>query len=76
MYKKLSDYRINFRCVMIKCDNTSTINLTKSLAFHSPKKHIEIQHHFIKDHVEKGDCVIEFMSSSNQLRYFFYQASF
>lgn len=28
-------------------------------------------HHFIRDHVEKGDCVIEFVSSSNKLENIF-----
>ena len=34
---------------------------------HSKTKHIEIRHHFIKDHVINGDCVIQFVNSKNQL---------
>jgi len=32
-------------------DNTSVINLTKNPIQHSKTKHIEIRHHFIRDHV-------------------------
>ena len=34
---------------------------------HSRTKHIEIRHHFIRDHVQKGDCVLEFIETSKQL---------
>jgi hypothetical protein len=34
---------------------------------HSRTKHIEIRHHFIRDHVQKGDCVLEFIDTSKQL---------
>ena len=34
---------------------------------HSRTKHIEIRHHFLKDHVSKGDCCIEFIDSEHQL---------
>lgn len=34
---------------------------------HSRAKHKEIRHHFIRDHVLKGDCVIELVDTTNQL---------
>jgi hypothetical protein len=34
---------------------------------HSRTKYIEIRHHFIRDHVQKGDCVLEFVDTSKQL---------
>jgi len=49
------------------CDNTSVINLTKNPVQHSRTKHIEICHHFIRDHVTNGDCEIQFVSTENQL---------
>jgi len=49
------------------CDNTSAINLTKNSIQHSKTKHIEIRHHFICDHVQKGDCEIKFVKTENQL---------
>ena len=34
---------------------------------HSRTKHIEIRHHFIKDHIHKGDYDIEFVDIDSQL---------
>ena len=53
------------------CDNTNAINLTKNPVQHSRTKHIEIRHHFIRDHVSNGDCEIHFISSEHQLADFF-----
>jgi len=47
------------------CDNTSAINLTKNQVQHSKTKHIEIRHHFIRDHVSNGDCVIQFVATES-----------
>ena len=53
--------------VPLYCDNTSAISLTKNPIQHSKTKHIEIRHHFIRDHVRKGDCEIKFVKTKNQL---------
>jgi len=34
---------------------------------HSRAKHIEIRYHFIKDHVNNGDYVIQFVAFEKQL---------
>ena len=49
------------------CDNTSAINLTKNMVLHSCTKNIEIRHHFLHDHVEKGDVLFEHVDRKNQL---------
>jgi len=48
------------------CDNTSAINLTKNQIQHSRTKHIEIRHHFIRDHVSNGDCDVKFIETKLQ----------
>jgi len=53
--------------VSLLCDNTSAINLTKNQVQHSRTKHIEIRHHFIRDHVTNGDCEIQFVATESQL---------
>ena len=53
--------------VPLVCDNTSAINLTKNPIQHSRTKHIEIRHHFIREHVSRGDCEILFIESEKQL---------
>ena len=49
------------------CDNSSAINLTNNPIQHSKTKHIEIRHHFIRDHVQKRYCEIKFFKTENQL---------
>ena len=34
---------------------------------HSRTKHIEIRHHFLKDHAQNGDITLEFVSTRDQL---------
>ena len=34
---------------------------------HSKTKRIEIRHHFIRDHIHKGDCDIESVDTDSQL---------
>ena len=34
---------------------------------HSRTKHIKIGHHFLKDHAQKGDITLEFISTKDQL---------
>ena len=58
---------MSFKHVPIKCDNTSGINISKNLVQHSRTKHIEIKHHFLRDHAQKGDITLEFVSTKDQL---------
>jgi len=55
---QLSDFGLNLSKIPLLCDNTSAINLTKNPVQHSRTKHIEIRHHFIRDHIMNGDCKI------------------
>jgi hypothetical protein len=65
--QQLLDFNVQLESIPIFCDNTSAINLTKNPILHSRTKHIEIRHHFLWDHVEKGDVVFEHVDSKNQL---------
>ena len=67
MKQQLRDFAIKDSSVIIKCDNTSVINLTKNSILYSRAKHIEIKHHFIRDHVHNGDVNIQFIDFKNQL---------
>ena len=67
MKQTLRDYDINLEQIPIKCDNTSAINISKNPIQHSRTKHIEIRHHFLRDHVQKGDIALEFISTGKQL---------
>ena len=45
----------------------SAINLSKNIVQHSRTNHIEIRHHFLRDYVQKGDCVLKFVDTKNQI---------
>ncbi|KAG2380574.1 Retrovirus-related Pol polyprotein from transposon RE1 Retro element 1 [Vigna angularis] len=74
MKQQLEDYDIHLDHIPLKCDNTSAINLTKNPIMHSRTKHIEIRHHFLRDHVQKGDCEIEYIDTQHQLADIFTKA--
>ena len=65
--QQLMDYDIHINHIPIKCDNTSAINLSKNPIQHSRTKHIDIRHHFLRDHVQNGDISLEFVDTNNQL---------
>ena len=67
MKPQLIDYGVKLEKVPLYCDNTSVINLTKNPIQHSKPKHIEIRHHFIRDHIQKGDIEIMFVKIENRL---------
>ena len=65
--KQLSDYGVESKETPILCDNTSAIAITQNPILHSRTKHIDIRHHFIREHVEKKNVRIEYVSTESQL---------
>ena len=43
------------------CDNMNAINITKNSVQHSRTKHIQVRHHFMRDHIEEGSIILEFV---------------
>ena len=64
---QLEDYNIQQSKIYIKCDNTSTINLSKNPIQHSRSKQIEIRYHVIRKHVANEDINLEYINTKNQL---------
>jgi hypothetical protein len=56
------------------CDNESAINITYNPCEHSRTKHIDIRHHFLRDHAIKGDIVISHVGTNDQLDNIFTKA--
>jgi hypothetical protein len=50
-----------FERVPLMCDNTSAISIAKNLIFHKRMRHLERRHHFLRDHVEKGDIEMRYI---------------
>ena len=63
----MEDYGLYFDYIPINCDNTSAINLSKNPIQHSRTKHIEIRHHFLRDHVQKWDIELIYVHTNKQL---------
>ena len=67
MKQQLKDYDIFCEEVSIMCDNTSAIAITHNPVQHSRTKHIDVKHHFLRDHVEKKDIKIMHVPTEDQL---------
>jgi len=65
--QQLNDFGILLNNIPLLCDNISAINLTKNPIMHSRTKHIEIRHHFLREHISNGTCEIKFISTDLQL---------
>ena len=63
----LNDFGIKFKKVPLLCDNESAIKLTNNPVQHARTKHIDVRHHFIRDHQQKGDICIESVGIEDQL---------
>ena len=66
MEATLNDFRIKFKKVPFLCDNESAIKRTNNPVQHARTKHIDVSHHFIRDH-KKGDICIESVGTEDQL---------
>jgi hypothetical protein len=53
MKQTLLDYGVKFKEVPLLCDNESAIKIANNPVQHSRTKHIDILHHFLRDHVAK-----------------------
>jgi hypothetical protein len=60
-------YGIFFKNVPLMCDNRSVVKLATNLVQHSRTKHIDIRHHFLRDHVGEGDISIYSIGTNDQL---------
>jgi hypothetical protein len=67
MKQTLLDYCVVLDKVPLLCDNESAIKIANNLVQHSRTKHIDIRHHFLRDHVAKNDISLEGVRSEDQL---------
>jgi hypothetical protein len=67
MKQLLADYGFPQGMMIIYCDNTSAINISKNPVQHSRTKLIDILHHFIRDLVEHQVVSLDYVSVENQL---------
>ena len=52
--------------MVVYCDNSSAINISKNSIQHSKTKHIEIRYHFIRDLVERKIVALDYIPTKCQ----------
>jgi hypothetical protein len=61
------DYGYKLSKVPLLCDNETAICMADNLVEHNCTKHIDIRYHFLRDHQQRGDIEIAYVSTHNQL---------
>nr|GEV47813.1 retrovirus-related Pol polyprotein from transposon TNT 1-94 [Tanacetum cinerariifolium] len=67
MRTQLTDYGFFYDKVPIYYDSMSAIAISCNSVQHTRTKHIDLRHHFINDHVEKGTIELYFVGTEYQL---------
>ena len=67
MKQTLLDFGVHLENVPLLCDNESAVKIANNPVQHSRTKHIDIRHHFLRDHVAKNDISLESVRSEDQL---------
>jgi hypothetical protein len=65
MRQILQDFGYNLSKVPLLCDNESAIRLADNPVEHIRTKHIDIHHHFLREHQQRGDIDIYHISTEN-----------
>jgi hypothetical protein len=60
---------------MIYCDNQSCVKLSENSMFHDRSKHIDIKYYFPRDKVQRGEVVLQYISTDEHIAYIFGKAS-
>jgi hypothetical protein len=63
----MRDFGVMFERVPLMCDNTSAISVAKIQSSTKKMRHVEKRHHFLRDHVEKGDIEMRYIDTERQL---------
>ena len=60
--------RVTFvELVIIYCDNTSTMSMSKNPIFHSKTKHISIKYHVLREKVVEKEIRLEYVNTKEKI---------
>jgi hypothetical protein len=60
----LMDYDYKLSKVPLLCDNESAISIAEKPVEHNRTKHIDIWYHFLRDRSQRGDIIIDHVSTN------------
>jgi asparagine synthetase A len=63
MRQTLKDFDYNLSEVSLLCDNESAIRMADNPIDHDHTKHIDIWYHFLRDHSQREDIIIDLVST-------------
>jgi hypothetical protein len=67
MRQTFMDYGYKLSKVPLLCDNESAIRMADNPVEHRRTKHIDIRYHFLRDHQQRRDIEIAYVSTKEQL---------
>jgi hypothetical protein len=64
MKQTLTDIQVEYdEPIPIYCDNTSAINISKTLVMHSKMKHMSIKYHFLQEQVAEKNIIVDYVGT-------------
>jgi hypothetical protein len=63
----MRNFGLRFERVPLMFDNTSAKLVAKNPVFHKRMRDLERRHHFLRDHIEKGDIEMRYIDTKRQL---------
>ena len=60
--------------MVLYCDNTSTINISKNLVMHKKTKHIAIKYHYVRELVQDKVVKMEYINTKEKIADIFTKA--
>jgi hypothetical protein len=63
----MGDVRVRFERVPLMRNNTIAVLVAKNPVIHKRMRHLKRRHHFLRDHVEKGDIEMRYINTKRQL---------
>ncbi|CAM8947373.1 unnamed protein product [Rhodiola kirilowii] len=60
------DLHLHLACLRLWCDNISAISLASNPVFHARTRHVEIDYHFVREKVVRGELLVGYVSTIDQ----------
>jgi hypothetical protein len=68
MKQTLTDIQVEYEeSILIYCDNTSAISISKNPVMQSKTKHIPIKYHFLREQVVEKNIRVEYVGTIEQV---------